>query len=146
MGAEMGGDGRIQDIIEAEHEVYEPPENVVESAHVQNWEEMWAEAEADPEAFWAERARELEWYEPWDQVLDDSEAPFYKWFVGAKTNVVHNALDRHLKTWRKNKLALIWEGEDGEKRTFSYYALASCTAVSPLRRWQNSSMMLGARC
>lgn len=124
MGAEMGGDGRIQDIIEAEHEVYEPPENVVESAHVQNWEEMRAEAEADPEAFWAERARELEWYEPWDQVLDDSEAPFYKWFVGAKTNVVHNALDRHLKTWRKNKLALIWEGEDGEKRTFSYYALA----------------------
>ncbi len=124
MGIDVSGDDRIQDIVEAEHEVYEPPASVVESAHVQEWEEMRAEAEADLEAFWAERAGELEWYERWGQVLDGGEAPFYKWFVGAKTNLVHNALDRHLKTWRKNKLALIWEGEAGEKRTFSYYALS----------------------
>ena len=64
--------------------------------------------------FWAERAEELEWYQKWDQVLDDSQAPFYKWFAGGKTNIVHNALDRHMKTWRKNKLALIWEGEPGD--------------------------------
>ena len=82
-----------------------------------------ARALADPEAFWAERARRLEWYEPWQQVLDESDAPFYKWFVGGKTNIVHNALDRHIKTWRKNKLALIWEGEPGDQRTFSYYRL-----------------------
>jgi Acetyl-coenzyme A synthetase N-terminus len=51
--------------------------------------------------------------EPWTTVLDDSKAPFFKWFVGAKTNIVHNAIDRHLKTHRRNKLALIWEGEKG---------------------------------
>jgi hypothetical protein len=78
----------------------------------------------NPEGFWAERAEELEWFEKWDKVLDDSNKPFYKWFVGGKTNIVHNALDRHLKTWRKNKLALIWVSEDGkEERTFSYYSI-----------------------
>ncbi|HEX7973068.1 MAG TPA: acetate--CoA ligase, partial [Anaerolineales bacterium] len=77
----------------------------------------------DPEGFWGEQAEELEWFEKWTKVLDDSHAPFYKWFVGGKTNIVYNALDRHQKTWRKNKLALIWEGEPGDTRTFSYYAL-----------------------
>jgi acetyl-CoA synthetase len=56
-------------------------------------------------------------------VLDDSNPPFFKWFVGGKTNIVHNALDRHLKTFRKNKLALIWEGEPGDTRTYSYFSL-----------------------
>ena len=63
------------------------------------------------------------WFEPWTKVLDDSNKPFYKWFVGGKTNIVYNCLDRHVETWRRNKLALIWEGENGEKRTFSYHAL-----------------------
>jgi acetyl-CoA synthetase len=66
----------------------------------------------------------LEWFKKWDKVLDDSNKPFFKWFVGAKTNIVHNAIDRHLKTYRKNKLALIWESEDGkDHRTFSYFAM-----------------------
>ena len=57
-------------------------------------------------------------------MLDDSNKPFFKWFVGAKTNIVHNAIDRHLKTYRKNKLALIWESEDGKlHQTYSYYAM-----------------------
>lgn len=124
MAADLSGDGRIQDIIEAEHEVYPPPDDVVEQAHVKDWEAARTEADEDFTAFWADRANELEWYEPWERVLDDSEAPFYKWFVGGKTNLVHNALDRHLNTWRKNKLALIWEGEGGEQRSFSYHALA----------------------
>jgi len=114
---------RKEDIIAAEHEVYLPSEAVVEAAHIKNYDEVYARAIADPEAFWAERAETLEWYEPWDKVLDDSNAPFYKWFTGAKTNIVHNALDRHVKTWRKNKLALIWEGEDGEHKSYSYYRL-----------------------
>ena len=76
----------------------------------------------DLEGFWAERAEELEWFEKWDKVLDDSNKPFFKWFTGGKVNIVHNCLDRHMKTWRKNKLALIWVSEDGkEERTFSYY-------------------------
>jgi acetyl-CoA synthetase len=56
-------------------------------------------------------------------VLEDSSPPFFKWFVGGETNIVHNALDRHVKTYRKNKLALIWEGEPGDVRSYSYHAL-----------------------
>jgi acetyl-CoA synthetase len=76
------------------------------------------------EEFWSDMAHRLDWFQPWEAVLDDSKAPFYKWFVGAKTNIAHNALDRHLKTAHRNKLALIWESESGEQRTFSYYSLA----------------------
>jgi acetyl-CoA synthetase len=104
-------------------EVYEPAKEVVENAHVPDYEAVYKKAVEDPLAFWAERAETLDWYEKWDKVLDDSNAPFYKWFTGGKTNIVLNALDRHQKTWRRNKLAIIWEGEDGEKRTFSYWRL-----------------------
>ena len=86
-------------------------------------EAVYKEAADDLEGYWARRARELEWYQPWDKVLDDSQKPFYKWFVGGKTNIVLNAIDRDVRTWRRNKLALIWEGENGEVRTFSYHAL-----------------------
>ena len=65
----------------------------------------------------------VEWYEPYHTVLDKSTAPFFKWFVGGKTNIVHNALDRHVKSAHKNKLAIIWEGEDGEQRVYSYFKL-----------------------
>ncbi len=102
---------------------YYPPEELAKNAHIPNYEEVYAKAQKDPQAFWAERAEELEWYQKWDKVLDDSDAPFYKWFVGGKTNIALNALDRHIKTWRRNKLALIWEGEPGDSRTYSYYRL-----------------------
>lgn len=106
-----------------EGEVFYPAQDVVAQANVQEYEALYKRSIEDPQGFWAERAEELEWFQKWDKVLDDSNPPFFKWFVGAKTNIVHNALDRHLKTWRRNKLALIWEGEPGDMRTFSYYAL-----------------------
>jgi acetyl-CoA synthetase len=95
----------------------------VEQAHIPDYQAVYERSIADPEAFWAERAETLEWYRKWDQVLDDSNAPFYKWFVGGNTNIALNAVDRHVKTWRRNKLAIIWEGENGEKRTYSYWRL-----------------------
>ncbi len=95
----------------------------MEQAHIKEYEALYQKSLQDPQAFWAERAAELEWFKKWDTVLDDSNPPFYKWFSGGLTNIVYNALDRHLKTWRKNKLALIWEGEPGDVRTFSYFAL-----------------------
>jgi len=104
-------------------EVYLPPEELARSSRVPDWESLLAEADSDYLAFWEARARELEWQRPWDRVLDDSQKPFYKWFTGARTNIVANALDRHTRTWRRNKLALIWEGEPGDLRTFSYHAL-----------------------
>ncbi len=106
-----------------EGEVYFPDDELVRNANVKEYDEQYAASVNDPETYWAERAEELEWYRKWDKVLDDSEAPFYKWFVGAKTNIVHNAIDRHLKSWRRNKVAIIWEGEPGDVRTFSYHAL-----------------------
>ena len=106
-----------------EGEVYYPAAEVVEAAHVKEYESLYERSLEDPEGFWGDRAEELEWFQKWEKVLDDSDAPFYKWFVGGKTNIVHNAIDRHLKTHRKNKLALIWVGEPGDKRTFSYFNL-----------------------
>lgn len=104
-------------------EVYYPSSAVIEQARLKDWDELAKFASENLEEFWAREASELEWYEPWKKVLDDSKAPFYKWFVGGKVNIVHNCLDRHQKTWRKNKLALIWVGEPGDVRTFSYFAL-----------------------
>lgn len=104
-------------------ELYAPSQDVIQQAIVQDYEAMYRRAAEDPEAFWAEQAEALEWYKKWDKVLETSRAPFYQWFVGGKTNIAHNALDRHVKTWRKNKLALIWEGEAGETHTYSYYRL-----------------------
>ncbi len=113
----------MSDQAKYEGEVYFPSEEVVKNANVQDYDTWYKQSIEDPEGFWADRANELEWYQKWDKVLDDSNAPFYKWFVGAKTNIIHNAIDRHLTDANRNKLALIWEGEPGDRRTFSYHAL-----------------------
>lgn len=104
-------------------EVYYPSEEVIQKAHIKDWEQLNKEASEDNLAFWEKMADELHWFQKWDKVLDDSNKPFYKWFVGAKTNIAYNCLDVHVKGYRRNKLALTWEGEDGEFRAFSYYAL-----------------------
>ena len=107
-----------------EKTIYRPSPELIEHAHVPDYDAMRSEAAADPLAFWEARAEELlDWYEPWEKTLDDSGAPFFKWFVGGKTNVVLNALDRHQKNATRNKLALVWEGEDGTLKTYSYFAL-----------------------
>jgi acetyl-CoA synthetase len=107
-----------------EGEVFYPSEGVVAQARLKDWDELAAKGRTDLQAFWAAEAQELEWFEKWDKVLDDSKRPFFKWFVGGKVNIVHNAIDRHLRTYRKNKLALIWESEDGKlHQTYSYFAM-----------------------
>ncbi|GAB1405625.1 acetate--CoA ligase [Lentimicrobium sp.] len=103
--------------------VYEPSREVTEQAIIKDYESLYAASIANPEAFWAKEAENLEWYKKWDKVLEASNHPFYEWFVGGKFNIVHNALDRHQKNATRNKLAIIWEGEPGEVRTFSYHAL-----------------------
>ncbi len=107
-----------------DQQLYRPSQEIIDAAHVPDYDALRAEAAADPVAFWEARARELlNWYEPWERALDDSNAPFFKWFVGGRTNVVLNALDRHQDNPTRNKLALVWEGEDGALRTYSYFAL-----------------------
>ena len=83
----------------------------------------WEKSIKNPQEYWAEKAKAIDWFKTWDKVLDDSNRPFYKWFVGGVLNISYNALDRHLNTPKKNMLAYIWEGEDGEVRTYSYYQL-----------------------
>jgi acetyl-CoA synthetase len=109
---------------ESREELYYPSPDVLAQAYIKDWDELARQADEDFVGFWEECAKELiDWQAPWSTVLDDSKKPFYRWFVDAKTNIVYTAIDRHLKTARKNKLALIWEGEKGEQRTFSYFAL-----------------------
>lgn len=104
-------------------EVYYPTKEVIEKAHIKNWDELNEFAKNDYLGFWEKMANELHWFQKWDKILDDSQKPFYKWFINAKVNVAYNCLDVHLKGPRRNKLALIWEGENGDLRTFSYHAL-----------------------
>jgi acetyl-CoA synthetase len=109
----------------SESRLFPPPADFASQAEVGSFEEyekLYARAEADPENFWAEQADALHWFKRWDKVLEWNE-PFAKWFVGGKLNVSYNCLDRHLSTWRKNKAAIIWEGETGEIKTITYLQL-----------------------
>lgn len=103
--------------------IFNPSQQVIEQANVKEYDNNYAESIANPVAFWEQQAETLEWTKKWDTVLDDSNPPFFKWFAGGKTNIILNAIDRHLKTANRNKLAIIWEGEQGDVRSFSYHAL-----------------------
>ncbi len=81
--------------------------------------EIYDRARRDPDGFWAEMARELDWFKPWDKVLNWN-LPNAEWFVGGQLNVSYNCLDRHIRTWRKNKAAIVWEGEPGDERILTY--------------------------
>ena len=100
-----------------------PSESIVKNANVTEYDKAYRYSIEHREEFWSEQAEQLHWFKKWDKVLDDSNPPFFKWFTGGKTNIVYNALDRHQFTATRNKLALIWEGEPGDLRTFSYHAL-----------------------
>jgi acetyl-CoA synthetase len=104
-----------------EHRVIEASAEFKARATVRN-ASVYEEAERDPEGFWESFARELEWSAPWNRVLE-WKPPFVKWFIGGKLNVSVNCLDRHVRTARKNKAALIWEGEPGDRRTLTYWEL-----------------------
>jgi acetyl-CoA synthetase len=113
------------DSILKESRVFPPSEGFSQQAHIKSleqYERIYREAEADPEKFWGRIAGELHWFRTWDQVLE-WDAPWAKWFVGGQINISYNCLDRHVATWRKNKAALIWEGEPGEVRTLTYNQL-----------------------
>lgn len=108
-----------------ENRLFPPPAEFSEQAHIKSfkeYEKLYKEAEKDPAAFWAKQAEALDWFHKWDKVLEWEE-PHAKWFVGGKLNISYNCIDRHLKSWRKNKAAIIWEGEPGEIRTLTYLQL-----------------------
>ena len=102
-----------------DQETFEPPEEFRANALVTD-ESLHEQAREDPEGFWAEQARELHWFEEFDQVLDESNAPFYKWFTGGKLNASYNCLDRHVEAGKGDKVAFHWRGEEGEERDVTY--------------------------
>lgn len=103
-------------------EVYYPSKEVIENANAK-CRHLYESAEKDFLGFWETEANNLHWFKKWDKVLDDSQKPFYKWFTRGVTNIAYNCLDVHLNNARRNKLAFIWEGERGEFRSYSYFAL-----------------------
>jgi acetyl-CoA synthetase len=108
------------------NEKFPPPADFAQRAAISSmdqYERMYKDALVDPDKFWSERASELDWFKKWDQVLDWSNPPFAKWFIGGKLNLSFNCLDRHLAGPRKNKAAIIWEGENFEQRILTYQEL-----------------------
>jgi acetyl-CoA synthetase len=105
-----------------ERELFEPPEEFVRGALIAD-ESVYEDAARDPVAWWARQAEQLDWFEPWDETLDESDAPFYKWFAGGKLNASHNCLDRHVEAGRGDRVAYHWRGEEGEERDVTYAEL-----------------------
>ncbi len=128
----------IESVLQEER-VFEPPAELAAGARIGSmaaYRELVARVEADPDAFWGEQAREqLHWFEPFHTVLDWSNPPFARWFEGGTTNLAYNCLDRHLDGPRAEKTALIWEGEPGDSRRFSYRELHAevCKAANALK-------------
>ena len=108
-----------------ESRVFPPPAGFAAAAHLdaKRRDELAAWADRDPQRFWAEQAKSLHWFKTWGRVLDDSDAPFFKWFVGGTTNASFNCLDRHIAAGHGNKAAILWEGEPGDSRTLTYHQL-----------------------
>ena len=134
----MGQAHTIESVLQ-EDRLFAPPAELAAGARIGSMEAyraLCAQAEADPEGFWGDLAREqLHWFEPFHTVLDWSNPPFAKWFEGGTTNLSFNCLDRHLTGPRADKPALIWEGEPGDSRTFTYRQLHAevCKAANALK-------------
>jgi acetyl-CoA synthetase len=118
-------------------DLFAPPGRFVAKAQ-SNDASLGAQAELDPDAFWAIQARELDWDEPFTTVLDDSNPPFYKWFTDGTLNVSYNCLDRHVEAGRGDRVAFHWAGEEGEQRAITYAEL-----LGDVQRLANALKNLG---
>ena len=121
-----------------EKRVFKPAKSFAKKARIKNlakYQKLYRKSITNPAKFWAKEARELEWQTPWKKVLT-WRAPFAKWFVGGKINVSENCLDRHLSGPNRNKAAILWEGEPGDKRTITYQQLHRkvCSFANVLKR------------
>jgi acetyl-CoA synthetase len=137
----MSSSDHIQSVLK-EQRVFPPRAEFAARANVAGaaeLERITGEAQAGPEEFWARVAEELHWFTPWQKVLEWNP-PFAKWFVGGKTNLCYNCVDRHLDGWRRNKAAIVWEGEPGDSRVLTFNDLRREVA-----RFANVLKQLGVR-
>ena len=146
--APMHGPVAMPELIEAptitsimeEKRKFNPPKELAQDAYIKTlkqYRELYKQSIEDPETFWSERASELHWTKKWKKVRDSNFARAQiKWFTGGKLNASYNCLDRHMETPRKNKTAIIWEGENGETRIYSYQRLyrETCRFANVLKR------------
>ena len=127
----------ISNLLTAEQE-YSAPSIVANYTHCQNWTAEYQRSIADPAAFWAEYAARFQWTRPWEKVMQ-WDGVHHQWFVGGKTNITLNALDRHANSERRNRAAYIWLGEDGSERMVTYGQLHRTVC-----RFANGLKSLGA--
>ena len=124
------------DVLLHEERLFPPPESFARDAHINTWA-VHERATADYEAYWADQARGLHWIRPWHTVLE-WQPPRSKWFLGGQLNACQNCLDRHIDSPRRNKAAIIWEGEPGDRRTLTYWDL-----YCEVRKFANVLKQLG---
>ena len=106
----------------SERRKFPPPEAFSSQSHIssmEQYEKLYADAAADPDKYWGDLAEQFHWFKKWDSVLEWN-APYAKWFNGGTTNIAYNCLDVHVNSWRKNKAAIMWEGEEGNERILTY--------------------------
>src|ERR1051326_5848046 len=108
----------IEQLLHAEQELL-PPKSLVENARLKDYAGEYRRSVEDPEGFWSNAAKELEWFQPWNKVFE-WKYPTFEWFRGGKCNITYNCLDRQVKSGRKNKVAYIWAGEDGTEQQITY--------------------------
>ncbi|HEX4186382.1 MAG TPA: acetate--CoA ligase [Solirubrobacteraceae bacterium] len=120
-------------------ETFEPSPQFRASARLSD-PAVYEQAARDPQAWWARQAEELDWFRPWDTALDDSDPPFYKWFVGGTLNASYNCLDRHVEAGRGERVAIHWRGEEGEERDITYAEL-----LGEVKRFASALKQLGVR-
>src|SRR5690606_3826925 len=128
---------RLEELSRVER--FEPPEEFRRRALLSD-PAIYERAEADPRGWWEEQAEALDWFARWDTVLDDSNPPHYRWFVGGKLNVSYNCLDRHVAAGRGDRVAYHWRGEEGEERAVTYADL-----LRDVQRFANALKELGVR-
>ncbi len=141
MASSTSSDQHLDSILR-ENRVFSPPAEFAAKAHVRSlaeYEELYARSIADPEGFWENAARELHWFSPWTKVLD-WDLPWAKWFVDGKINISYNCLDRHVHNGKRDKTAILWEGEPGEVRKLSYGEL-----LAEVQKFANALKSLGIR-
>jgi acetyl-CoA synthetase len=130
-------DRELADLLDVEK--FDPPEEFRRQALLSD-PSIYEEAERDWQGWWVRQARELHWFKEWDQVLDDSNPPFYKWFTGGRLNVAYNCLDRHVEAGIGERIAYHWRGEEGEERDISYGEL-----LADVQRFANGLKDIGVR-